>query len=162
MLEAGPKRELKAFGQPVIVYDFTRGISPQSAPAQASGERAGPQLARPTRIAAHSRHLSQYSNGGFFAPELNVSDFVANIFLFMPFGVLGFILARRRLSSTNSALLVTIGLAALFSATCEFLQVFESARYASLHDLVANTAGAYLGAAGCRLWISSIGFEGRE
>ncbi len=75
-------------------------------------------------------------------------ELLANVIMFVPWGVLGTLLLARRWwwIVPFSGLLV--------SATVESAQyVFLPARYASTVDIVANTAGAVLGFAGTALVI---------
>lgn len=71
-----------------------------------------------------------------------VVDVLANVALFVP---LGFLYAVARQDA--SVPLHKIALVALLaSAAIESIQIFEVTRYASLSDVVANGAGAYIGA----------------
>lgn len=70
---------------------------------------------------------------------LGVSDFVANLLLFLPLGA-----ALALLSWTARRTAVA---AALLSTTIEFTQGFVPGRYSSLADIVLNTLGALLGVA---------------
>lgn len=73
-------------------------------------------------------------------------DILANIALFIP---LGFLYAVARHES-NVSLVRVVVVAVLVSATIETLQLFEVSRYASISDVVANGAGAWVGAIGQR------------
>lgn len=70
---------------------------------------------------------------------LGVSDFVANLVLFLPLGVA---LALLPWSARRTAVA-----AALLSTGIEFTQGFVPGRYSSLPDVVLNTLGALLGVA---------------
>ena len=73
-----------------------------------------------------------------------IDDAVANVLLFVPFGCfLAMALAPRRMSAR---LWLATGLAALFSATVETLQLFTVDRLSSIDDVMANTLGALAGA----------------
>jgi VanZ family protein len=73
----------------------------------------------------------------------NVTDFVANILLFVP---LGFLYRLARPSPTDRFGVSVLFIGALVSALIEAAQLFSSARNASALDVVANAAGAWLGA----------------
>jgi len=76
----------------------------------------------------------------------SIPDLMQNVLLFAPFGFLGVdVLRKRRLSAVARVLLVT-AMAALLSALAETLQLFTVDRLASVSDLVADTAGALIGA----------------
>jgi VanZ family protein len=74
-------------------------------------------------------------SGGLF-------DIVANVALFVPLGFL-YAVAREDANVTPGRVLL-VGLAA--SAAIESMQLFEATRFASLSDVLANGAGAYVGA----------------
>ena len=69
-------------------------------------------------------------------------DILANVALFVPLGFL-YALARPDASVSPRQILL-IGLAG--SAAIESVQLFEVTRFASLSDVIANGAGAYIGA----------------
>jgi VanZ family protein len=73
------------------------------------------------------------------------SDIAANILMYLPLGsCLAWLLAARR-GATLAVAGATL-LAAALSFTIEITQLYETRRVASLADLAANTAGAFLGA----------------
>jgi VanZ family protein len=73
------------------------------------------------------------------------SDIAANILLYLPLGTcLAWLLAAR--GGAAFAVATATLLAAALSFTIEFAQLYETRRVASLADLTANTAGAFLGA----------------
>lgn len=75
-----------------------------------------------------------------FGPIFGVLEFAANVAMFVPFGVLALTAYRwMRVWSAALAGLVTSGV-------IEGVQLFLPTRYATVSDLVANTAGALLGA----------------
>lgn len=80
----------------------------------------------------------------------NVLEFVANIALFVPFGIL-LALAWPRLKVWHMA---ALGL--LTSGMIEFVQIFLPTRFSTISDLIANTAGALLGCLIVRVlvWLS--------
>ncbi|TXK19494.1 VanZ family protein [Homoserinibacter sp. GY 40078] len=65
-------------------------------------------------------------------------EIVANVMLFVPFGVIGVLIALSRV--------VVIAAAAVFSTLIELVQgAFLEQRTASVTDVIANTAGAVVG-----------------
>jgi glycopeptide antibiotics resistance protein len=73
-------------------------------------------------------------------PTFDVLEVAANVAMFVPFGVLALTAYRwMRVWSATLAGLVTSGI-------IEGVQLFLPTRYATVSDLVANTAGAFLGA----------------
>ena len=72
-------------------------------------------------------------------------DFVSNVWLFTPFGCFGMWAFRRPRSRIMRALLLTI-LGGALSAGVETLQLFTLDRVSSFSDIIANTAGAAIGA----------------
>jgi VanZ family protein len=77
----------------------------------------------------------------------SLPDLVQNVVLFLPFGVFGALgLARARRGSVlrGAAMVGLFGL--LLSAIVEVLQTMSHARTPSTSDIVANTAGAVIGA----------------
>src|SRR6266571_563416 len=85
----------------------------------------------------------------FLVPQwsghLSRADVVTNVLAYMPLGLL---LARwwRGGGAMLGAIAIATLIAALLSFSMEFLQQFLPARIASLSDLIANTAGAVIGA----------------
>lgn len=73
-------------------------------------------------------------------------DFYANIVLFVP---LGFLFRLAAPAGGRLTALAALGGGALLSAGIETAQLFEVARYAAVPDVVANAAGAGLGAVAC-------------
>ena len=71
-------------------------------------------------------------------------DLVANLALFVPLGFL-YAVARKDAATRPGRVFVV---ALIASAAVESVQLFEVSRYASLADILANGAGAYLGAIG--------------
>ena len=75
-----------------------------------------------------------------FEPSYVVLEILANVALFVPFGVLAMTAFRwMRVWSTTAAALVTTGL-------IEGVQLFLPTRYSTVSDLIANTVGALIGA----------------
>ena len=104
-------------------------------------------------------HLGNVSLNPFVSPEtgrrLSVPDVVQNILLFLPFGALGFLGAPRSgrgsfetisLATKLRRIVVVTLLATAASLGVETLQLFTADRVSSLGDVVADTAGAFLGA----------------
>lgn len=79
-------------------------------------------------------------------PAAVAIEFVANIVLFMPFGLLG-ALAWPRLSPW-----LVIGAGCLTSITIELVQIALPTRFPTMSDVVANTTGAALGYALVAWW----------
>ena len=85
-----------------------------------------------------------------FAPidvndRLSLPDMAQNVFLFLPFGVFGYLsIGRTRRLAVSVATVTLLGLA--LSLFVEGLQLFTVDRRTSLNDVVTNTAGAFIGA----------------
>lgn len=100
----------------------------------------------PTVIAGHLERLTwnpliAADNG----QRVSIPDFVGNVLLFCPFGLLGvWALARPRPPLARVVLIVT--LAFVLSAFAETLQLLTVDRTTSTSDVFANTAGAFIGA----------------
>jgi glycopeptide antibiotics resistance protein len=77
---------------------------------------------------------------------VSVPDFIGNILLFVPFGVLGAVTLRPR-SRGWFVWVVLLGCA--LSTIDEALQLLTDDRIAALSDILANTAGAAVGAIVC-------------
>ena len=73
------------------------------------------------------------------------SDVVFNVLAYVPFGTLGTLFYRQR-GNAGRAIPRAIGLAAAFSIAMECAQLFIPNRVSSLTDVLANSAGATLGA----------------
>jgi VanZ family protein len=83
----------------------------------------------------------------FVKPRFIVAYDVAwNVVAYIPLGTLACLYFRQAHDRTR-ALLKAVGFAAAYSFAMEFLQLFVPNRVASLYDVLANTAGAFLGAA---------------
>lgn len=95
-------------------------------------------------LATIARWLTQF--GLAYEPTWTALEFLANIALFVPFGMLAMTAFRwMRVWSTTLASLAT---------TCliEGVQLFLPTRYSTVSDLIANTAGGLLGALAIALW----------
>lgn len=79
-------------------------------------------------------------------------EFLANVALFVPFGIL-LAVGWRRLKTWHLALL---GL--LTSGVIEFVQLYLPTRFSTVSDLVANTAGAVIGCLVVKVivWLASV------
>ena len=76
-----------------------------------------------------------------------VSDFIINLFGFMPFGFFfSALLFRRRGKFPIYFILITVGAGFLLSLFIEVAQAWLPSRNSSIFDLILNTAGALLGA----------------
>ena len=83
--------------------------------------------------------------GFFFKPRyIPPFDLILNVLAYVPFGVLACF--RFRESGASRPMLRAIGLAAALSVAFEFCQLVIPYRVASIIDVMANTAGAALGA----------------
>jgi VanZ family protein len=83
----------------------------------------------------------------FVKPRYMVAYDVAwNVIAYMPLGALACLYFRRQ-SPGRHPVMKAVGLAAAFSFGMELLQLFVPNRVASLYDVIANAAGAFLGAA---------------
>jgi VanZ family protein len=81
---------------------------------------------------------------GIWAPLLiKPADVARNVALYVPFGCLGMLALRR--TGLRGVMRVT-GLAILFSAANEMLQLYTVDRVGSLTDIVSASIGAIIGA----------------
>lgn len=95
-------------------------------------------------VAGAARLLEQL--GLPFEPSYIVLEFVANIALFVPFGMLAMTAFRwMRVWSTTAAGLCT-------TLLIEGVQMFLPTRYSTVSDLIANTLGALIGALAVVAW----------
>ena len=91
---------------------------------------------------------------GIWAPTLiSVRDVAQNVLLYVPFGALGVWsfrdTCRRHWLRTVARV---VGLAILFSASVEALQLYTNDRVASLTDIASAAVGAFAGAAAIAMW----------
>lgn len=94
--------------------------------------------------------VSRFSYSG------NLSDWLRNIILFMPFGFgLACLMQSTKLGGLVLLAIVVI-LSAGLSFTVEFLQVFLPSRTPTISDLVTNTTGGGLGFVCFYLWTSKL------
>ena len=100
--------------------------------------------------AAAVAKLWDLSLNPFVSPDtgrrVSIPDVVQNILLFMPFGVLGFMALRSHGAAVWRTLLIVTATGVVLSALVEVVQLFTLDRTTSLSDVVANTAGALVGA----------------
>jgi VanZ family protein len=100
---------------------------------------------------------------GIWAPTLiTFRDVALNVLLYVPFGALGVLSIRDRYArarhgseraKTGLRLVVRLtGLAILFSASNEALQLYTSDRVASLTDIASAAAGAVIGGVAVSAW----------
>ena len=91
---------------------------------------------------------------GIWAPTLiSVRDVAQNVLLYVPFGALGVWSFRDSYRRHWLRLVARIvGLAILFSASVEALQLYTNDRVASLTDIASAGVGAFAGAAAIAMW----------
>jgi glycopeptide antibiotics resistance protein len=77
--------------------------------------------------------------------RISIPDFVQNVLLFLPFGVLGAIRLRSRRRNPIATLVIVTGLGAALSIGIEALQLLTVDRTSSVSDILANTLGALAG-----------------
>lgn len=97
------------------------------------------QAARVTGIVGRLAHSLAHRLDIPFLYTYTVLEFVANIALFVPFGLL-LALAWPRLKTWHLAVLGLVT-----SGIIEFVQLFFTSRFSTISDLIANTAGAIVG-----------------
>jgi glycopeptide antibiotics resistance protein len=89
--------------------------------------------------------------------RISIPDFVQNVLLFLPFGVLGAIRLRSRRRSPIATLVVVTGLGAALSIGIEALQLLTVDRTTSASDVLANTLGALAGVIATQLVEGAVG-----
>lgn len=91
---------------------------------------------------------------GIWAPTLvSGSDVARNVLLYVPFGVFGVLSTHGTYPRHWLRLVVRIaGLAILFSASNEALQLYTIDRVASLPDIASAAAGAGAGGIAASMW----------
>jgi glycopeptide antibiotics resistance protein len=89
--------------------------------------------------------------------RLSIPDGVQNVMLFVPFGVLGGLACRRRVSSTARLVAVVTGAGVGLSVLVEAAQILTVDRVASTSDVMTNglgtVAGVLAGESGRRRWL---------
>lgn len=99
----------------------------------------------------HIESFPQVLFGNHSISRRNLADYPINVVLFFPFGFLGYQAMgggsspKRRNGATPILLLAFLG--CLFSMSIEFLQLFSETRFATVSDVIGNTAGAAIGVA---------------
>lgn len=86
-----------------------------------------------------------------------VVDVLANVALFAPLGFLSAVARPGPMTRPGRIFLMALAM----SATIEAVQLFEATRYASLSDVLANGAGAWLGALAHRRLVHRIDVDAR-
>ena len=100
----------------------------------------------------HSFKLFQHG-----AYERDPVDFVLNLLLFVPLGILLHQEMRhRRALRLRSVVIMTAVVGLLISTILEYLQQFVPSRDSSLIDIVANTVGSVIGVFAAQTWPRSI------
>jgi len=140
---------------PIAAYDFRRDARGRVSDRQAATmPLPSPELESPDRVPSYARLFFLRIGGKTMYRHTSAADLIRNVILFLPFGVLGLALIRKRTRSTAAAVAVTVAAAFLFSAACEALQFFLDFRTSSILDVGTNTAGALIGAVCCAWWIA--------
>ncbi|MEE8170990.1 MAG: VanZ family protein [Phycisphaerae bacterium] len=88
--------------------------------------------------------------------DVHPPDVLANIALYVPLGIFGWLLGKKRAIPRIVSSFRILAFAVLLSATCEMLQVLLPLRVPTLVDVVANIMGCFVGlliAPGLRAWI---------
>ena len=88
---------------------------------------------------------------------LPAGEVISNVLLFVPLGALLYRIGRRRIGQGRHILMLCGAAGLLLSLTIEFLQIYLPPRSPTVIDLVANSAGALLGAFASRRWGTSVG-----
>jgi VanZ family protein len=91
---------------------------------------------------------------GIWAPTLvSMGDVARNVLLYVPFGAFGVLsIADTYPRHWLRLVLRMVGLAILFSASNEVLQLYTIDRVASLTDIVSAAAGAGAGGIAASMW----------
>lgn len=79
-------------------------------------------------------------------------DFLSNILLFIPFGIIVSLHFPARWRKGRWSVVATVLLACLLSSLIEFAQLFVRNRHSSLTDIVSNVLGALAGSLVIRFW----------
>ncbi|WP_235201539.1 VanZ family protein [Microbacterium sp. CH12i] len=110
------------------------------------------QAGRVTGIVGRIARSLAYRLDLSFSSTYTVMEFLANIVLFIPFGIL-LAVGWKRLKTWH---LAALGLAT--SGVIEFVQLFLPTRFSTISDLIANTAGALVGCLCIRVigWLASV------
>lgn len=100
------------------------------------------------RVTSIAFRLAQYVSENFgiaLSTSYTVFEFLANIALFVPFGLL----LAAAWPRTSPWMVILIGYAA--SATIELVQTLLPSRYPTLSDVIANTLGTIIGCVVARM-----------
>jgi len=76
--------------------------------------------------------------------QLDVSDLLLNIILFIPFGILLFFLFKKIIQKRKIVFFIPVGLGILLSAGIEIIQIFTD-RFTSFWDVLSNMLGTLIG-----------------
>ena len=88
----------------------------------------------------------QHHHPATFTKFLIVADIIGNIFLFLPFGMVIFLVFRRNCWYSLKRLLFTaLGIGMILSLAIEIFQYLVPKRIPSVSDIMANTIGTVLG-----------------
>ena len=88
----------------------------------------------------------QHHNPVIFATFLVFADIIGNIFLFLPLGMVIFLVFRQKFCySLKKLLLTALVIGMLFSLGIEMFQFLIPKRIPSVSDIVANTSGTVFG-----------------
>jgi len=140
----------------VLAYDFGRDANDRARPlGPAVTTSSMPGLKTPARVPSAARLFFLRFGGKTLYGVTSAWDLIRNVILFLPFGVLGFVLLSRRTGLVAAVVIIVLG-AGLFSATCEALQFFLVSRTSSILDVATNAAGALLGAVVCVWWVGRV------
>lgn len=129
-------------GGPLLRYDFaaaTGGFVPDGGSAAAPTALIIPARFRPATLSPFVAPQNYWQRGPLYR------DIIANVVLFLPFGVLLAALFHGRWRPWTIVMMVLLTSGAV-SAAIEMLQAILPTRWSSLTDLVTNTAGGGLGA----------------
>jgi glycopeptide antibiotics resistance protein len=94
----------------------------------------------PWRDFQHHTHWGKVVWIPFVSLPWRISDAIANVLLYMPFGYLYPRQSRRQRAGWR-----TIVLAAVLSLSTEYAQLYSHSRFPSLTDVTCNLLGAYVG-----------------
>jgi glycopeptide antibiotics resistance protein len=78
----------------------------------------------------------------FVSSPVEPIDVIANVFFYIPYGIV----AGREAAETLSPILLVTSSAILLSVAGEFSQVFSNTRFPSMTDVACNGIGAFIGA----------------
>jgi len=110
----------------------------------------------PFEFSATNVNLDSYLLAELRAGTTNTSDALANLLLFFPLGLFGFLVLTKYHSSVTSIVYLSI-IGGFLALLCQLLQLFLPSRIAALIDVYWNLLGLWLGIASIaprwiRLW----------